>query len=67
MPRSECTVVVRKLDNGRYRATCHLFPDCETFAATEEEARHSMEEVIDRLIRQRNRNDGPATHERSFP
>jgi len=53
MPQNACAVVVEKVRENCYRATSHLFPDCETFAATEDEARRTLEEVIDRLIRER--------------
>jgi len=59
MAQVTCTVVVERVGPNRYRATCHLFPDCETFATTEENARRSLESVMERIIRERS-TDSPA-------
>lgn len=53
MIHNACTVVVERVREDCYRATCPLCPDCETFAATEEEARRGLEEIIDRIVRER--------------
>jgi predicted RNase H-like HicB family nuclease len=41
-----CTIRVERLDDGRYRASCTLFPDCEATAATEVAARAAVEAII---------------------
>jgi predicted RNase H-like HicB family nuclease len=41
-----CTIRVERLDDGRYRASCTLFPGCEATAATEQAAREAVEEII---------------------
>ncbi len=45
-----CVIIVERLDDGRYRATCPVFPDLETVAATAEEARATFEEAIGRRL-----------------
>ncbi len=45
-----CAIVVERLGDGRYRATCPVFPDLETVAATAEEARAAFEEAIGRRL-----------------
>jgi predicted RNase H-like HicB family nuclease len=50
---SECTIVIDRLEDGWYRASCPLFPDCEAVAATEADARQAVAEAIDRILRQR--------------
>lgn len=45
-----CAIVVERLDDGRYRATCPVFPNLETIAATAEEARTAFEEAIGRHL-----------------
>ena len=45
-----CAIVVERLDDGRYRATCPVFPDLETVADTADEARAAFEEAIGRQL-----------------
>lgn len=45
-----CAIVVERLDDGRYRATCPVFPDLETVADTAEAARAAFEEAIGRHL-----------------
>jgi hypothetical protein len=45
-----CTIVIELLADGRYRATCHLFPDCEVIAATEDAARDGFQVVIAEVL-----------------
>jgi predicted RNase H-like HicB family nuclease len=45
-----CTIRVERLPDGRYRASCTLFPGCEATAATEEAAREAVQEVIGRYL-----------------
>jgi predicted RNase H-like HicB family nuclease len=45
-----CTIRVKRLGDGRYRATCTLLPDFEATADTEEEARRAVEEAIRRHL-----------------
>jgi hypothetical protein len=52
MPTS-CTILVEPLADGRFRATCHLFPDCEVIAPNEEAARRGFEAVIGAVLRGR--------------
>jgi predicted RNase H-like HicB family nuclease len=53
MPAAECAIVIERLEENRYRASCPLFPDCEAIAATEAEARQAVAEAIDRILRRR--------------
>jgi predicted RNase H-like HicB family nuclease len=53
MPAGECTIVIERLADDWYRASCPLFADCEAFAATEADARQAVAEAIDRIMRQR--------------
>jgi tryptophan synthase alpha chain len=48
-----CTIVVDRRADGRFRATCHLLPDCEAIAATEDEARQAIERALEHHLRQR--------------
>ncbi|HXG12860.1 MAG TPA: hypothetical protein VNK04_24090 [Gemmataceae bacterium] len=48
-----CTIIIDRLDEGRYRATCTVFPELEVIADTEEAARAGMEAAIGRLLRRR--------------
>src|SRR5438552_767578 len=52
MPAS-CTIVVDRRPDGRFRATCHLLPDCEAIAPTEDEARQAIERALEEYLRQR--------------
>jgi predicted RNase H-like HicB family nuclease len=54
-----CTIVIEPLDDGRYRATCHLFPDCEVVAATEEAAREGFQAVIAEVLSSRREEEEP--------
>jgi predicted RNase H-like HicB family nuclease len=62
MPAAECAIVIERLDDHRYRASCPLFPDCEAIAATEAEARQAIVEAIDRIMRQREGNREDESH-----
>lgn len=53
MRAAQCAIVVERLEDNRYRASCPLFPDCEAIAATEAGARKAVAEAIDRIMRQR--------------
>jgi hypothetical protein len=53
MTAAACTIVIEPLDAGRFRATCHLFPDCEVIAPSEEAARAGFREVIAEVLRNR--------------
>lgn len=53
MTAAGCTIVVERRGDGRYRATCHLLPDCEAIAATEDEARQAIERALEHHLRQR--------------
>ena len=53
MLAAECAIVIERLDDDRYRASCPLFPDCEAIAATETAARQAVAAAIDRILRQR--------------
>ncbi len=57
------SIVVERLDDGRYRATSTFFADCQTVAATEEQAREAIAAAVDRLLRDRDRREscGPAS------
>lgn len=41
-----CAIVVERLEDGRYRATCPVFPDLETSGATAEEAWAAFSDAI---------------------
>jgi hypothetical protein len=45
-----CTIRVEALPDGRYRATCTLFPDCEVIADSEDAARRRFEALIAALL-----------------
>jgi predicted RNase H-like HicB family nuclease len=47
-----CSIIVEQLEDGRYRATCSVFPELEALAATEEAARQGLEEAIAKHLRQ---------------
>jgi predicted RNase H-like HicB family nuclease len=53
MPQAECGIIVERLRENCYRATCLSFPDCQAVAANEEEARRAVEEAIAGLLRDR--------------
>ncbi len=48
-----CTIVVERTTDGRYRATCHMLPDAESVAGTEADARASIERALETFLRQR--------------
>jgi tryptophan synthase alpha chain len=48
-----CTIVIERRPDGRYRATCHMLPDCEAVASTEDEARQAIERALEHYLRQR--------------
>jgi predicted RNase H-like HicB family nuclease len=50
MNQAQCTVVVERLADGCFRASCPLFPDCEAVARTEEEARRAVERAVEALL-----------------
>jgi len=58
MPEVACAVVIDQVDEGCYRATCHLLPDAEVFAETEEKARRIMEETLERILREQRTDPG---------
>jgi predicted RNase H-like HicB family nuclease len=46
-------IVVERLGEDHYRASCPLFPDCEAVATTEATARQAAAEAIGRIMRER--------------
>jgi predicted RNase H-like HicB family nuclease len=48
-----CAIIVEKLKNGTYRATCPVFPELKARGKTEEEARRAMEAAIERHLAKR--------------
>jgi len=53
MPLADCTIVVERLSDNHYRASCPLFPDCQAGAATEEASSQAVAEAIQRILRER--------------
>jgi len=53
MRATECAIVIERLSDNRYRASCPLFPDCQAVAATEAAARQAVAEAIERILRER--------------
>jgi predicted RNase H-like HicB family nuclease len=49
-----CVIVVERLEDGSFRATCPVFPDLVAAAATEEEAREALVDKIGRRLQDRN-------------
>ena len=45
-----CSIVIDRLENGTYRATCPVFPDLEAVAGTEEAARTAFEKAIEAYV-----------------
>lgn len=41
-----CAIQVDRIDEGQYRASCHLLPGYEILADSEEAARNAMQEAI---------------------
>jgi tryptophan synthase alpha chain len=50
---ASCTYVIDQLPDGRFRATCHLLPDVECVAATEQLARQEIERTLEQFLEQR--------------
>jgi hypothetical protein len=46
-----CTIEVKRLDDGNFRATCALYPDAQSVAATAEAARSAFEKFIAEQVR----------------
>ena len=55
MAAAACAILVERLDDGTYRATCPVFPELEAHGETEDEARRAMEEAIGRHLVERDR------------
>jgi tryptophan synthase alpha chain len=53
MPAADCTIVIERMGENRYRASCPLFPDCQAVAATEAAARQAVAEAIQRILQDR--------------
>jgi tryptophan synthase alpha chain len=53
MPLANCTIVVERLGDNHYRASCPLFPDCQAVAATEAAASQAVAEAIQRILQER--------------
>ncbi|HEV3202919.1 MAG TPA: hypothetical protein VGY77_00980 [Gemmataceae bacterium] len=49
-----CVIVVERLEEGWYRASCTVFPELEVVAATEEEAREGFQEKLEEYFRDNN-------------
>jgi len=64
MAAAECTIVIERLGDDYYRASCPLFPDCEAVAATEAAARQAVVEAITRIMRERTPSPYPLTRQR---
>jgi predicted RNase H-like HicB family nuclease len=50
MNQRACTLVVERLADGTFRASCPMFPDCEAVAGTDGEARQAVEQAIEQLL-----------------
>jgi len=59
MPATYCAIVIERLGENHYRASCPVFPDCEAVAATEEAARQAVAEAIERILGKREENAEP--------
>jgi predicted RNase H-like HicB family nuclease len=46
-----CAIEIERLPDGRYRARCTLFPNCEAVAVSAEAARQAVEELIGQHVR----------------
>ena len=53
MPVTNCAIVIERLGDNRYRASCPLFPDCQAVAATEAAASQAVAEAIQQILRER--------------
>ena len=49
-----CAIVVKKQQDGTYRATCPVFPKLKARGKTAVEARRAMEKAIERHLGERN-------------
>jgi hypothetical protein len=54
---ASCVVIVNRLDDGRYRASCSVFPELEVIADSEDEARNGFEEMLEEYLRDPNECD----------
>jgi hypothetical protein len=50
---TNCTIVVERLGESRYRARCLFLPDCEAIAATADAAREAVAAAVDSILRER--------------
>jgi predicted RNase H-like HicB family nuclease len=55
---ANCAIVVERLGDNRYRASCPLFPDCQAVAATEAAASQAVADAIQRILREREASRG---------
>lgn len=51
MTASTCAIQIERLDDGRYRASCTLYPDLETFGSTSEIAEQLLQDAIQEHLR----------------
>jgi hypothetical protein len=54
-----CAIVLDRREDGRYRATCSVFPDYEATRDTPEAAQQAFEELIGRILRERHPDQDP--------
>lgn len=47
-----CTIIIEAISEGRFRATCHLLPDVEAVADSEEAARQEIDAAIEEYLTQ---------------
>jgi predicted RNase H-like HicB family nuclease len=62
-----CAIVVEQLSDGRFRAACTLFPDCEAIASTADAARQAVEEAIGWHVRRQLGEAGSPASEFQLP
>jgi predicted RNase H-like HicB family nuclease len=62
MQASECAIVIERLGDNHYRASCPLFPDCQAVAATAAAARRAVAKAIGRILRAREERFVPRSH-----
>ncbi|HJT79156.1 MAG TPA: hypothetical protein VJ739_18310 [Gemmataceae bacterium] len=55
-----CVIRVERGEDGRYRATCTLFPGHEAQGPTEEAARRAMEDAVRRYLQNGERPESAA-------
>jgi predicted RNase H-like HicB family nuclease len=53
MPIANCVIVIERLGDNRYRASCPLYPDCQAVAATEAAASQAVADAIQRILHDR--------------